>query len=81
MAKRLRLAKVLVQPVFFLDDGKTLEELEHPAVTLTPEEWEDDYPARFKREAEAFEQTLNLTPAAEQVVRRKRKPKAKPKRK
>jgi hypothetical protein len=36
---RLRLAKVHVQPIFVLDDGVDVVEVEHPPVTVPASEW------------------------------------------
>jgi hypothetical protein len=57
--RKLRLVKVLVQPVFIIDDGKTLEELEHPSIAVPAAEWSTYSSERFPREARAFEAKLN----------------------
>lgn len=57
--KRLRLVKVLVQPVFVLDDGETIEELEHPPMVIPAAEWPTYSSERFPRETEAWERQLN----------------------
>lgn len=43
MAKRLRLLKVIVQPVFVLDDGEELTELTTDPVIVAARDW-PDYP-------------------------------------
>lgn len=50
---KLRLLKVIVQPVFALDDGETLEERPGEAVTVSPADWPTFATGRF---AEGFEQ-------------------------
>jgi hypothetical protein len=51
--KRLRLLKVIVQPIFVIDDGETL--VEHPVepVVVSPPEWPSFATGRF---LEGFEQ-------------------------
>jgi hypothetical protein len=56
--KRLRLVKVLVQPVFVTDDGETIEELEHPVVVVPAAEW-PSYGERFEREVADWQTRLN----------------------
>lgn len=41
MAKRLRLLKVIVQPVFVLDDGEELTELTTDPVIVAARDWPD----------------------------------------
>lgn len=57
--KRVRLVKVIVQPVFVLDDGEQISELEHPAVAIPAAEWPTYSGERFPREVEAWERQLN----------------------
>lgn len=57
--KKLRLVKVLVQPVVMLDDGTTLTEVEHPAVAIPAEEWATYSSDRFPAEMAAWEKALN----------------------
>jgi hypothetical protein len=57
--KRLRLVKVLVQPVFVLDDGDTVEEIEHPAIAIPASEWPTYSGERFPREVGEWEAVLN----------------------
>lgn len=76
MAK-LRLVKVLVQPVFVLDDGENVTELEHPAVAIPAAEWPAYSSERFPREVKEWEKQLNAeTPAPNRAARRAKKPKA-----
>jgi hypothetical protein len=39
MSRKLRLLKVIVQPVFVLDDGDNLTEVSADPVVVSPEEW------------------------------------------
>jgi hypothetical protein len=59
MSKRLRLLKVVVQPHFILDDGETLEEIEHPPTVIPAAEWPAYSGERFPREVEAWQKTLD----------------------
>lgn len=61
--KKLRLVKVVVQPVFVLDDGKTLTEMEHPAIVIPPDEWPAYSGERFPRETAEWERRLNAPPS------------------
>jgi hypothetical protein len=54
---RLRLVKVVVQPVFMWDEGESLRELQHPPVEIPADEWAT-YPERFAVEASAWERQL-----------------------
>jgi hypothetical protein len=57
--KRLRLVKVLVQPVFVLDDGENVEEVEHPAIAIPASEWPMYSGERFPAEQAKWEALLN----------------------
>jgi hypothetical protein len=59
MSKKLRLVKVMVQPVFMVDDGETLTEIEHAAIAIPAAEWPTYSSERFPRETEAWEKSLN----------------------
>lgn len=61
--KQLRLVKVVVQPVFVLDDGEDISEIEHPAITIPASEWPAYSGERFQREVEAWQKQLNEVPA------------------
>jgi hypothetical protein len=56
---RLRLVKVLVQPVFLLDDGEDVTELEHPAVAIPASEWPTYSSERFPAEVKAWQAQLD----------------------
>jgi hypothetical protein len=57
--KRIRLVKVVVQPVFVIDHGDHLEEVEHPATVIPAEEWPTYSSERFPREVAAWQERLN----------------------
>lgn len=57
--KRLRLVKVLVQPVFVLDDGDTVSEVDHPAIAIAAADWPTYSGERFPREAAEWEERIN----------------------
>lgn len=78
MAK-LRLVKVLVQPVFVLDDGENVTELEHPAVAIPAAEWPTYSGERFPAEVREWEKQINAELSAakpNRAARRAKKPKA-----
>lgn len=56
---KLRLVKVLVQPVFVLDDGENVTELEHPAVAIPAAEWPTYSSERFPAEVEAWQKQID----------------------
>jgi hypothetical protein len=56
---KLRLVKVLVQPVFVLDDGETITEVEQPTVTIPACEWPTYSGERFPREVEAWQARID----------------------
>ena len=62
--KRLRLVKVIVQPVFVLDDGENVTELDHPPVAIPASEWPTYSSDRFPREVAEWEASMNDTPTS-----------------
>ncbi len=56
---KLRLVKVVVQPVFVLDDGETITEVEHPAVVIPAAEWPTYSAERFPREVAEWQRRLD----------------------
>lgn len=58
MAK-LRLIKVIVQPVFVLDDGENVTEVEHGAIAIPASEWPAYSGERFPREVEAWQAQID----------------------
>ncbi len=61
---KLRLLKVVVQPVFLLDDGETLTELQHPATVIPAAEWPTYSSERFPREVAEWQERLDADPDA-----------------
>lgn len=57
--KKLRLLKVIVQPVFLVDDGSELTEMEHPPIVIPASEWNDYSSKRFPAEVEEWQRKLN----------------------
>lgn len=55
---RLRLVKVLVQPVFVADDGESITEIEHPPMAIPAAEWPTYSGGRFPREMAQYEAQL-----------------------
>ena len=55
---KLKLVKVLVQPVFVIDHGTYVDELEHPAVAIPASEWATYSSERFPREVAEFERAI-----------------------
>lgn len=56
---KVRLLKVVVQPVFVLDDGETLIEVEHPATVIPAAEWPTYSSERFPREVREWQSKLD----------------------
>lgn len=61
--KRIRLVKVIVQPVFVLDDGETIEELPHDPVVIAAADWPTYSGERFPREVAEWQERLNTESA------------------
>jgi hypothetical protein len=59
MGKRIRLIQVAVQPKFALDDGETLEEIEHSVVVIPAAEWPTYSSERFPREVAAWQKQID----------------------
>jgi hypothetical protein len=64
VVQKLRLVKVVVQPVFLLDDGEHLTEVEHPAVAIPAAEWPAYSAVRFPAELAEWEARLNAQAGA-----------------
>jgi hypothetical protein len=64
MTKRLRLVKVVVQPVFVLDDGDTIQEMPHPPIEIPAADWPIYSGERFPREVAEWQERLNSEPAS-----------------
>lgn len=56
---KLRLVKVIVQPVFMLDDGTTLTEVEHPPTVIPANEWPTYSSERFPQEVAEWQRKLD----------------------
>jgi hypothetical protein len=56
--KRLRLVKVVVHPIFVVDDGESLSEFPNAATEIPAAEW-PDFPARLERDIAEAEAQLN----------------------
>lgn len=56
--KKLRLVKVIVHPIFVVDDGEQLTEFENTASTIPAVEW-PDFPARLQADIAEAEAQLN----------------------
>ena len=56
--KRLRLVKVIVHPIFVVDDGESLTEFPNTATGVPASEW-DAFPARLVRDIADAEAQLN----------------------
>lgn len=70
MNRRLRLVKVIVQPVFVLDDGENVVELDHQPIAIPAAEWPSYSSERFPREAAEWEKQLNAEPQPNRAQRR-----------
>jgi len=60
---KLRLVKVHVQPVFVVDDGDTITEIEHPAVVIPASEWAVYSGERFPAEVKAWQAQIDAEAA------------------
>lgn len=68
--KRLRLVKVIVQPVFVLDDGDNIEAIEHPPVAIPAADWPTYSGERFPAEVAAWQKQLNSEEQPNRASRR-----------
>jgi len=75
---KLRLLKVIVQPVFAVDDGETLTETPAEPVVVTAEDWPTYPTTQFIEAFNALQAQLDTPakPAPNRAARRTRKPKA-----
>jgi len=55
----VRLLKVFVQPVFVLDDGEELTEVQHPPTVIPAAEWPTYSSERFPREVAEWQEKLD----------------------
>lgn len=56
---KVRLVKVLVQPVFVLDHGTHIEEINHPTVVIPAAEWPTYSSERFPAEIDAWQKQID----------------------
>jgi hypothetical protein len=68
MSAKLRLIKVVVQPIVVLDDGENIVEVEHPATVIPASEWPTYSSERFPREFAEWQARLDAE-AAQGIVR------------
>ena len=62
MGVRVRLVKVIVQPVFVLDDGTTIVEVDQPPIAIPAIEWPTYSGDRFPREVAEWQARLDADP-------------------
>lgn len=62
---KIRLVKVLAQPMFVLDHGTHIEEIEHPTVTISADHWPEYSGKTFPREVEEWQAQLDTEGAPE----------------
>lgn len=74
-APKIRLVKVHLQPVFVLDDGKNVTEVEHPPITIPASEWDTYSSERFPTEVDAWQRQLDAEYAAQNGNRAQRRAK------
>lgn len=74
---KLRLIKVLVQPVFVLDHGDRIEEVEHQPVMIPADEWPTYSGERFPRELKAWQKQIDAEHAKQNGNRQQRRARAK----
>jgi hypothetical protein len=60
---RLRLVKVIVQPVLVLDDGENMIEVDHPPVAIPADEWPTYSSERFPRELREWQARIDAQAA------------------
>lgn len=57
--RQLRLVKVIVQPVFVIDDGEHITEVEHPPTVIPAAEWPAYSSERFPAEVKAWQAKID----------------------
>lgn len=60
--KRLRLLKVVVQPVFVIDDGEKLTEVETQSVVVPADRWPTYATSEFLEAVDELQQELDQIP-------------------
>jgi hypothetical protein len=77
---QIRLVKVIVQPVFVLDDGEHIIEIEHQPTMIPAVEWPTYSSERFPREVKEWQAQLDRENEPKTTANRAgRRAKAKPK--
>ena len=71
---KLRLIKVIVQPIFVLDDGENVSEIDHPAVAIPAADWPSYSSERFPAEVKAWQERLDVETVAPNRAARRSKP-------
>lgn len=66
MNGKLRLVKVVVQPVFVLDDGDTITEIGHEPTVISAAEWPTYSSERFPREVKEWQARIDGEPDVEE---------------
>jgi hypothetical protein len=56
---KIRLRYVVVQPVFSLDDGETLKDIDHDRIVIPAEDWPTYSGERFPREVMEWQSRLD----------------------
>lgn len=69
--KKLRLIKVLVHPIFVVDDGESLTEFPNTPSEVPASEW-DAFPGKLKADTAEAEKAIN---EVDEAVKRARRPK------
>ena len=72
---RLRLVKVIVQPVFVVDDGDNVTEIEHSAIAIPAADWPTYSGERFPAEVAEWQKQLNAPAVPPNRAARRAKPK------
>lgn len=66
--RRLRLLKVVVQPIFVIDDGETLTEHAAEPVIVSPKDWPTFATTTFLAGVEHLRTQIEDTPGPEQSI-------------
>ncbi len=65
---KLRLLKVVVQPVMVVDDGESLQEVAVDPITVTPTEWPTYAEGRFQEQVKALQEQLDSNQQGQQAA-------------
>lgn len=72
-APKLKLVKMIVQPVVVLDHGDHLTEIEHPPIAIPAEEWPAYSGDRFPQEMKEWQAQIDAEYAAAHPNRAQRR--------